>query len=604
MRESIHKLFLFTAVLLLWFTPVRVAGQGGLATALVIEGGTLIDGNGGAPVRDVLIIVQGNKITNVSRKGQVSYPANAQVIQADGKFIVPGLWDSQVNYAWFWGEAMLVNGVTSIVDIGNGEEVGIAYRDAVLHGKVRGPRTFIGIGHIGGARPGQMTGLETPLSTRQEPKSVAEARETAKRLLAAGADMIMFHDGSFPEEYYKAAYEEAHRAGKAAFLRSNGPGVYPREAALVGADAIPHSIGVGHSIARDPSKWNNELDRFADMDDAKAAELIQVLVQHRVSLVPNIVHVSPGYPKDWALFEAKDMEMFSDRDLLAYYPDNFLQRLLSTYRGLDEGAVRARRMKGYQNLLRFHKMYVDAGGYVLAGGDTNGGKAPGNIVHHELATFAEAGFTPMQALQSATKWAAETLRVLDKLGTIEAGKLADLVIVNADPLADVANLHKIDSVVFDGKVVDRTYHPWFSSPFAVTGLNQSHAVESLPWVAILKQATFRGGRRGGGTAPDPAASPQPAIETVSPVMVTAGSPTLQLAITGFNFVRRTRVYFDGISVPYRRVSATELQVTLDENLLRRAGRFDIVVKNPGPVASPEWGDGTSNTAHLIVNFQY
>ncbi|MCZ6489250.1 MAG: amidohydrolase family protein [Acidobacteria bacterium] len=604
MRESIHKLFLFTAVLLLWFTPVRVAGQGGLATALVIEGGTLIDGNGGAPVRDVLIIVQGNKITNVSRKGQVSYPANAQVIQADGKFIVPGLWDSQVNYAWFWGEAMLVNGVTSIVDIGNGEEVGIAYRDAVLHGKVRGPRTFIGIGHIGGARPGQMTGLETPLSTRQEPKSVAEARETAKRLLAAGADMIMFHDGSFPEEYYKAAYEEAHRAGKAAFLRSNGPGVYPREAALVGADAIPHSIGVGHSIARDPSKWNNELDRFADMDDAKAAELIQVLVQHRVSLVPNIVHVSPGYPKDWALFEAKDMEMFSDRDLLAYYPDNFLQRLLSTYRGLDEGAVRARRMKGYQNLLRFHKMYVDAGGYVLAGGDTNGGKAPGNIVHHELATFAEAGFTPMQALQSATKWAAETLRVLDKLGTIEAGKLADLVIVNADPLADVANLHKIDSVVFDGKVVDRTYHPWFSSPFAVTGLNQSHAVESLPWVAILKQATFRGGRRGGGTAPDPAASPQPAIETVSPVMVTAGSPTLQLAITGFNFVRRTRVYFDGISVPYRRVSATELQVTLDENLLRRAGRFDIVVKNPGPVASPEWGDGTSNTAHLIVNFRY
>ncbi|MCZ6750637.1 MAG: amidohydrolase family protein [Acidobacteria bacterium] len=604
MRESIHKLFLFTAVLLLWFTPVRVAGQGGLATALVIEGGTLIDGNGGAPVRDVLIIVQGNKITNVSRKGQVSYPANAQVIQADGKFIVPGLWDSQVNYAWFWGEAMLVNGVTSIVDIGNGEEVGIAYRDAVLHGKVRGPRTFIGIGHIGGARPGQMTGLETPLSTRQEPKSVAEARETAKRLLAAGADMIMFHDGSFPEEYYKAAYEEAHRAGKAAFLRSNGPGMYPREAALAGADAIPHSIGVGHSIARDPSKWNNELDRFADMDDAKAAELIQVLVQHRVSLVPNIVHVSPGYPKDWALFEAKDMEMFSDRDLLAYYPDNFLQRLLSTYRGLDEGAVRARRMKGYQNLLRFHKMYVDAGGYVLAGGDTNGGKAPGNIVHHELATFAEAGFTPMQALQSATKWAAETLRVLDKLGTIEAGKLADLVIVNADPLADVANLHKIDSVVFDGKVVERTYHPWFSSPFAVTGLDGSHAVESLTWVAILKQATFRGGRRGGGTAPDPAASPQPAIETVSPVMVTAGSPTLQLTLTGFNFVRRTRVYFDGISVPYRRVSATELQATLDENLLRRAGRFDIVVNNPGPVASPEWGDGASNTAHLIVNFRY
>jgi len=88
------------------------------------------------------------------------------------------------------------------------------------------------------------------------------------------------------------------------------------------------------------------------------------------------------------------------------------------------------------------------------------------------------------------------------------------------------------------------------------------------------------------------------------VMVAAGSPTLNLTLTGFNFVRRTRVYFDGISVPYRRVSPTDLEVTLDENLLRRAGRFDIVVKNRGPLASPEWGDGTSNKAHLIVNFKY
>ncbi len=604
MRRSIYDSLSFYLALLFWIIPAPAFAQTEESTTLVIEGGTLIDGNGGAPVPDALIIIRGNQIETVSQKGQVSYPPNAQLLQAEGKFIVPGLWDSQVNYTWFWGEAMLLNGVTSIVDIGNGEEVSIAYRDAVLHGKVRGPRTFIGIGHIGGARPGQVTGFETPLSTRQLPKSTEEAREIAKRLLAAGADMIMFHDGSFPEEYYKAAFEEAHRAGKAAFLRSNGRRVYPREAALVGADAIPHSIGVGHSVARDPSRWNNELDRFADMDDAKAAELIQVLVQYKVALIPNIVHISPGYPKDWAFFKAKDMEMFSNPHFLAYYPDNFLQRMLATYRGLDEGAVRARRMKGYQNLLRFQKMYVQAGGYVLAGGDTNGGKGPGNIVHHEMATFAEAGFTPMQVIQSATKWPAETLKVQEKIGTIEAGKLADLVIVNADPLQDVTNLHKIDSVVFDGKVVDRTYHPWFSSPFTVTGLNESHAVESLPWVATLKQATFRGGSRRGGAAPDPPQSPQPAIETLSPVMVTAGSPTLNLTLTGFNFVRRTRVYFDGISVPYRRVSPTDLEVTLDENLLRRAGRFDIVVKNRGPLASPEWGDGTSNKAHLIVNFKY
>ena len=88
-----------------------------------------------------------------------------------------------------------------------------------------------------------------------------------------------------------------------------------------------------------------------------------------------------------------------------------------------------------------------------------------------------------------------------------------------------------------------------------------------------------------------------------PVSITQGAPTTLLSLKGFNFVAQSRVYFDGLSVPYKRVSPTELQVSLDENLLRRAGRFDIVVKNPDP-ATPRWGDGTSNVAHLLVDFKY
>jgi hypothetical protein len=71
-----------------------------------------------------------------------------------------------------------------------------------------------------------------------------------------------------------------------------------------------------------------------------------------------------------------------------------------------------------------------------------------------------------------------------------------------------------------------------------------------------------------------------------------------------NFVARSRVFFDGVSVPWRRVSATELEVTLDENLLRRAGRFDVVVVNPEPLAAAQWSNGTSNKAHLIVDYKY
>jgi hypothetical protein len=89
-------------------------------------------------------------------------------------------------------------------------------------------------------------------------------------------------------------------------------------------------------------------------------------------------------------------------------------------------------------------------------------------------------------------------------------------------------------------------------------------------------------------------------------MVTEESGTLNVTLKGFNFVRRSQVYFKGVSVPYKVVSPTELQVTLDESLLKEAGWFDLVVKNPWPLsaAAKPWGGGTSNKAHLIVNYKY
>jgi hypothetical protein len=255
-------------------------------------------------------------------------------------------------------------------------------------------------------------------------------------------------------------------------------------------------------------------------------------------------------------------------------------------------------------MLRFHRQLVDAGGRVLTGGNTNETKTPGLSIHHELEAFIEAGIAPMQAIQGATKWAAEAMRVQDRLGTIEAGKLADLVIINEDPLQDIRNLQKIDTVVFNGKRVERSLHAWYADPF-LSDIEYA-PVDAWLWVVALKQATFRegaGGGVGGGPAPDPIGSPQPAIETISPTVVTEGSPSLTLSLKGFNFVRRTRVYFNGKSVPYQRISPTELQVTLDEVLLRTPGKFDIVVKNPEPVASEAWGNGTSNTAHLLVNYK-
>ena len=586
-------------------------------TSLVIEGGTLIDGNGGTPVLEAVIVITGNKIASVSRKGQLSYPPNAQVIKAGGKFILPGLWDSHGYGTWFLNDMYLNHGVTSIVDNGLGGELSLVHREAVNRGKIPGPRYVTSVGNFS-TDPSYSTGYEPTLFHDRVPKSPAEARELTRGFINAGADFIFFSDGALPVNIIEAIVDEAKQTNVPVVLEGVGPTLTLDKGIELGVTQMTHSAGIARAIAKDPSKWNNELDLYADMDDAKAQALIRRLMEKKITLTPNFLNAAPGLPKEWPRFQEEIRELFSDPDILAYFPEvTDVGRIRVTALGLLhsppapslEPAVLERRRQGYLNMMRFHRMYVDAGWKVTAGGNTNVTKAAGLVLHQELEVFVEGGFTPMQAIQAATKWSAETFHMQDRLGTIEAGKLADLLIVNADPLQDIRNTQKIESIVFNGKVIDRAYHPWPSDPFMDIG-NFSWGnppVESLDWVVALKNATMHseGGGAGARTAgiPNPLVSPQPAIETITPTLVTEGSPTTTLVIKGFNFVRRMQVFFGGKSVPYRHVSPTELNLTLDETLLRTPGKFDIVIKSPGPIATPEWGNGTSNAAHLLVSFK-
>ena len=230
---------------------------------------------------------------------------------------------------------------------------------------------------------------------------------------------------------------------------------------------------------------------------------------------------------------------------------------------------------------------------------------PGLCLHQELEVFAAAGLTPMQMIQAVTKWPAETFKVADKLGTVEPGKLADLVILSADPLQTIRNLRRIDSVVFDGTVQDLRYHASYRTPFlGGSGLDGNSIVEDLDWAVAMKAGTS--GPQEGAAGPDQVRVGPPGILGLSPYIVTQGSAAARLTIKGANFVRRSQVYFDNNPVPSRWISPTELQVTLDENLLRRVGRFDIYVRTPGPLINPIWHarDGVSNMAHFLVNFKY
>jgi hypothetical protein len=135
------------------------------------------------------------------------------------------------------------------------------------------------------------------------------------------------------------------------------------------------------------------------------------------------------------------------------------------------------------------------------------------------------------------------------------------------------------------------------------------------WVNAFRDVAFNGsggrfnGQRPVGPGqplPNPAESPQPAIESISPIMVTEGSATTTITLKGFHFVRRSQVLFRGTPVPYKAVSGSELQVQVDASLLREPGWHEFVVRNPWPLhpeIGQQWGNGTSNKARLIVRFK-
>ena len=626
-----------------------VLAQTPASTVLVIDGGTLIDGTGGAPARDVQVVVEDGRIRRIGRRGEAP-PAGARVLNGDGKFIVPGLWDSLANFLWYQGEIFLNNGVTSFMGIGDMGEVFVVYDEGLRREKFRGPRAFDWPVHFQGPA-GNLTGLESPFDSPHPLATADEARAWTKRVLDLGGYGISFQNGAVSAEIFKAAVEVAHGVGKPVGIRAGG-NVDAREASLLGADFLPRSQGVAAVVTNMPAAAGppggfggpNELEQWAQMDEAKAADLIKVLVQQKTALIPSFIQKAPGLPTGWSRFELQARRLFADPFLMAYYPAARAQTILWNYLDppdLQPNVVETRR-RGYQNALRFHRMLVEAGGRVLIGTDGGNFALPGLGVHHEMQVFADdMGLTPAQIIQAATRWPAETMRVQDRLGAVEAGKLADLLIVDADPLQDVRNLQRIFAVVAAGALLDGQYHASYWNPFHGEGPITLPVVDDIGWAVNLRRQGGRGGvppdgGRGAGpaapagargAAPPPlpplppgfgnARQPQPTIETIdsgrrdyadpdfSKVVVKEGGPTLALKLTGFNYFQRSQVYFNGIPVPTTVNGRLEITATIDEALLRSPGRFPVVVRNLGLAdpANPMLGDGTSNRAWLIVGYR-
>ena len=552
--------------------------------ALVIERGTLIDGTGAPPRPVQALVIVGNRIKEiVPPGGNAQIPPGASRIRAEGLTLVPGLIDSHVHSRGFDAELYLSHGVTSVLDVSNIEDWILVQREGVAKGKIFGPRLFIAGAAINAA------GLFSWHVPVKDPESAMQA---TRKLAAKGVDMIKVHSGITPVQL-QAITREAHRAG----LNVIGHlGVTDaREAAEAGIDALAHTGGIALALA--PKSLADKIKAMGtteqnslmlemdfDVEEAKVDALAKLLVEKHVRIEPDLVLRAKGVSRQWPQFSFEIHELLKNPELGYIWPSArerwlFLTPVNDHSRGEDTDYLRlmsreeqAKRLAGAKRSFEFHasflKKFVAAGGEIIAGTDAQHFGTPGLSYHQELQLLVEeAGMTPMQALVSATRNPARFIHKEKDLGTLEPGKLADLLLVRGNPAEDIKNIHNIEKVIQDGKIVETGYHRWYKNP-------------------IPRPSTETGGT-----------NPVPIMTSLSPNMATEGDSEVTLTIKGSRFVPGCAVTFNGQAVPLVAGNQNQLTVKLQKTDLMTVGTFPVVVTNPTPEGGP------SQPVYFMVKFR-
>ena len=421
----------------------------------VIKGATLIDVHTGRQTKNSIIVVVGDRIRQIGSETEIIVPRDAQVIDARNKWIIPGLMDMHAHVSGSSKlplELFLVNGVTTIRDPGGSLTLLRLMRQEIDSGKRPGPRLFFA-GLILDGNPPLWPEVSIIADTPERAESAVNF------LIDQGVDLIKVYN-SITEPVLGAIIRTAHARGIPV------AGHVPRSITMtraveLGIDCLEHIRITGRELL--PLEEANKIDflplvrreallwqRF-DLDSDKMKELVSFLARSKVFLDPTL-----------NIDEVVALYLYQE---YANDPNNrFWRRPASTDE--REAAPEVFRLPselkdvsaaGFEKRLRFVGMCGRAGVQIIAGTDGVGtGKLlPGFGLQHELELLARAGLTPIQVIQSATINSARALRKEKDLGSIEAGKFADMVILNSSPLIDIRNTSNIDGVMIRGRLLDR-----------------------------------------------------------------------------------------------------------------------------------------------------
>ncbi len=411
-------------------------------TVTVLVGPTLIDGTGEPPKRNAVIIVSGNEIVTVTNQTEYyskyystinNETTRENILNLTGKYVIPGLFDMHAHVAGVRKNSynqdfsenalkmLLDYGVTTIRSPAGPTNQSIALKHNVSEGIIEGPEMFTAGRLLNGPQIA-IPFVEKQISTEEQ------AREEVRNQAAAGVDYVKLYVG-LPPNLVQAAIDEAH---------SQGIGVIGHlymtswtDAANMGIDALTHGVPVNPSLLPSGDSREQFLENgggpfdhllwldLLDLDSTEINEMINALVENSVPVDPTL-----------SIYETMlrdDGYGFSD-------PQNQLR---------------------WAKVLQLTKIMHDKGVQILSGSDIpNFGLIPGASLHNELELLTEAGIKPLEVVAIATNNGAEALGIDNRVGTIEAGKEADVIILTSNPIENISNTKGIEAVIVDGRFVD------------------------------------------------------------------------------------------------------------------------------------------------------
>ena len=451
MKPRTVLLLILTALLILPVLLFAQAKPDHAQVPIALTHVTVIDVTGGPARRDTTVLIAGDRITAIGVSANISVPADAKVVDGTGKFLIPGLWDMHVH--WYIRDTFtlfIANGVTGVRQMFGNSNL-LRWRDQIAKDSLLGPRMVVASPIIDGPDP-------------VWPNSIAvsneeEGRKAVRRVKQWGADFVKVY-ALLPRDAYFGIAAEAKQQG-ITFVGHAPFSVSPGEASDAGQKSIEHLTGIMIECSDKETELKDKLVKadspgargrvqataLETYDEKKAAELFARFVKNQTWQCPTLTVLrSSAYLGD---------ENFRRDGRLRYVPRLVQQRWSLRIVNRNDGDNGGDK-KVFQKQLEIVGAMRKAGVPILSGTDTgNPFCFPGFSLHEELALLVIAGLTPVEALQSATLNPAKFFGLDKTLGTIEQGKIADLVLLNANPLEDIRNTQRINAVISNGRLFDR-----------------------------------------------------------------------------------------------------------------------------------------------------